>query len=343
MTKLDNKDYSLIVRLLSFSVPSKSEHKRINRDKFIDVTLGNPQFKEKLAKGQLPGLFTHNSRDSRKMNRSIPYVDNIIRDPDFCNFTAAMDIDGDDVYVGVNLIDYGKGLLLKEMIRNRPDKDTFPISVSMATRAHVTPNEYMMSEYLGVDFTQKPDLDAEIMSINFSEEDRIHRINNNLDLVSFCEHPRSLESKNFSQESLNQYVKEMKYQSYRVLMLRMNDVIQWCKNHKQDEIDKNINVLKSYIDGYVYQWILAAMNEPKSDFNLILALRLNRYCSDQKSVRMLQRNLNLVRNQLVTKGTIPPQYQKQLNESFNLVMAQLYDFINMRLELVGKAFTNKIK
>jgi len=342
MTKLDNKDYSLIVRLLSFSVPSKSEHKRINREKFIDATLGNPQFEEKLKKGQLPGLFTHSSRDSRKMNRSIPYVDDIIRDPDFCNFTAAMDIDGDDVYVGINLIDYGKGLLLKEMIRNRPDKDVYPISVSMATRAHVTSTEYLLSEYLGVDFTLKPDLDAEIMSINFSEEDRLHRINSPLEVVSFCENPRSMENVNFSAQSINQYMREMKFQAYRILMIRMNDVIQWCKSHDQDEISTNINILKSYIDGYVYQWVLASMNEPKSDFNLILALRLNRYCKDQTSVRQLQRNLRLIRQQLISRGAITPDYQKRLNESFNLVMAQLYDFIDERLQQVGKTFNSKI-
>lgn len=342
MTNLDNKDYSMIVRVLNFNVPSKSEHKRINKEAFIQATLGNPEFNNKLKLGQLPGLFTHSSRDSRRMNRSIPYVDNIIRDPDFCNFTAALDIDGDDVYAGINIIDYGKGLLLKEMIRNKPDPNSYPISVSMATRARVTPNEYIMREFLGVDFTQKPDLDAEIMSINFSEEDRIHRINTDLEIVSTCDSPRSLDTtfnKNFSAASINQYVRELSYEPHRVLWTRLDDVVSWCKQHKQEEITSKLNVLKSYIDGYIYQWILAEMNNPTSKFNIALGLRLNRYVANKNTVRDLQRTLTLVKGQLASRGVINNASQIKLNTSFNLMMQEIYQYINTRLAPNGKTFS----
>jgi hypothetical protein len=113
---LKPEDYSVIVRVLNFDKVSKSEKKYINKETFLKNVINNPDLIEKMKVGQLPGLFTHSSRDSKVMDRSIPYVDNIIRDTDFCNFTAALDVDGSDVYAGINIINYGKGLLLKEMI-----------------------------------------------------------------------------------------------------------------------------------------------------------------------------------------------------------------------------------
>jgi hypothetical protein len=344
--KLNPEDYSIIVRVLNFDKVSKSEKKFIDRDTFMKNVINNLDVQEKMRVGQLPGLFTHSSRDSKVMDRSIPYVDNIIRDTDFCNFTAALDVDGSDVYAGINIINYGKGLLLKEMIRARPDKEKYPISVSMATKSRVTPTAYHVEEFLGIDFTQRPDLDSAVISTNFSQAgERITRIIAPLEIISINDNPKTaanfsstLEDTTFSVTTLDQTIKEMKFQPYRILMNRMYDVVQWCNNKPQEDISKNIAILKNYIESYIYSWILSMMNNPSTDFNLILGLRLSKYVKDHRVLSDLQRTLKIVKMQLSSKGIIQPQYQKKLNDTFQMTMTRLYEYINDNLSNSGKFF-----
>lgn len=222
------------------------------------------------------------------------------------------------------------------MIKARPDKDKFPISVSMATKSRVTSNEYHVEEFLGIDFTQRPDLDSAVIVTNFSQSgERVTTISNQLEIVSINDNPVS---QNFSVATLNQTIKEMKYQPYRILMNRMYDIIQWCNSKPQEDISNNISILKNYLESYIYSWILSMMNNPSTDFNLILGLRLSKYVSDHKVLSELQRTLKIVKMQLASKGVIQPIYQKKLNDSFQAMMTRLYEYINNNLSNTGKFF-----
>jgi hypothetical protein len=118
----------------------------------------------------------------------------------------------------------------------------------------------------------------------------------------------------------------------------MYDVVQWCNSKSQEEISKNIPILKNYIESYIYSWILSMMNNPSTDFNLILGLRLSKYVRDHRVLAELQRTLKIVKMQLASKGIIQPQYQKKLNDSFQAMMTRLYEYINDNLSSSGKFF-----
>ena len=162
-----NNNYDITVKVCDFSTPSKSAHKIIDGAFFQNNVLDSAKWQDKLKRGQVLGLFTHKGRQPREQIREIPYEDNIALSPYLCNVAKEVWRDGDSLFAGLDLFDNREyGALLKDMLKRGMN-----VPVSMAVRAAADMNRFYVKDLLGVDFTFKPDLEAEIVRINFSETD----------------------------------------------------------------------------------------------------------------------------------------------------------------------------
>jgi hypothetical protein len=163
MKNLNNFD--ITVKVCDFKTPSKSAHKVIDGSFFRSNVLRNPKWQQKLADGLVLGLFTHKGRQPDLQRKEIPYEDNIALSPYLCNVAKDVWVDGDSLYAGLDLFEKREyGALLKDMLQRKMN-----VPVSMAVRAASDFNNFYVKDLLGVDFTFKPDLEAEIVHVNFSE------------------------------------------------------------------------------------------------------------------------------------------------------------------------------
>ena len=160
-------DYDITVKVCDFKTPSKSAHKIIDGQFFKTNVLSNAKWQEKLKRGQVLGLFTHKGRQPREQIKEIPYEDNIALSPYLCDVAKEVWCDGDSLFAGLDLFENKEyGALLKNMLQRGMN-----VPVSMAVRAAADMNRFYVKDLLGVDFTFKPDLEAEIVHLNFSESD----------------------------------------------------------------------------------------------------------------------------------------------------------------------------
>lgn len=321
---MDKSKYSLVVRALDFNKRSKSRNKFVDKESFLNV-IQSDSFKEALANGFLMGELTHQGRMDNQYS-NIPYEDSVVLSPYLCNVLRAVEVDGDKVYMGIDLLDTDAANKVKDLIRNKVN-----ISVSISTIAKQDSSKFYITDIKGIDFTTKPDLDAEIIAANFSECSDENGVTEILGSES------ELELNDDINFSLRDYIREMNRPPYIVLRKRITEVIRYCRFRKVATLEKDAKHLRAYIDGFVYQYIMDMLNSnDNTQMNIVLGLRLNTYLNDRAPAVRLQQTFRRLKQAMKQTGVIPRELQKKLNKDFHAVMAQIYDYINTKSKKAGK-------
>lgn len=165
MLNRDLSNYDVTVKVCDFKTPSKSAGKIIDGSYMITHVISDDRWQKKLRDGHVLGLFTHKGRQPREQINEIPYEDNMAISPYLCNMAKDVWVSDNCLYAGLNLFkekEYGK--LLMDMLSKGIN-----VPVSMSVKAHADTNKYYVDDLLGVDFTFRPDLAAEVINVNFSE------------------------------------------------------------------------------------------------------------------------------------------------------------------------------
>jgi len=151
------------IQICDFKTRSKSANKLIDKDSMRKV-VSSEAFKKSLELGRILGLATHKSRYELD-NPQIPMEDQILTSPYLANCARKVWIDeSTDTLMGeFDLLDTKYGKLIRGML-----KRGIMIPVSMSVSATADNDKYYIEDLLGVDFTERPDLNARIDKVNFS-------------------------------------------------------------------------------------------------------------------------------------------------------------------------------
>lgn len=354
----ESPEFDVIVQVCDFHTRSKNAKKSIDKDAFIKNVLNNEKWQKKLADGHILGLFTHLGRNSDNHSRMIPYEDNISISPYLCNVTKKVWIEDDNLYAGIKILDeYEYGRKLKYLI-----KSGILVPVSMSVKAYDNIDKYFVEDLIGIDFTFRPDLEAKVIKVNFSEgsstegvysfsvvPDSIRYVGSDeatevefsedeLDDIELFSATDSVAPEVFTTNfSLIQYIKEMKYTPAVILRTRIRECINYIKTKKQAVIDKDADIIKQYINTYILQFLQSSMSNPNTKFNIILGLQLNRYVKDRTALNRLQRALMRAKQQLLQTGLLPKMVQTELNESYQAVLIEIFKYINSMVGKLGKS------
>jgi hypothetical protein len=304
----------IVVRLFSFNIPGNSRDKSIDRDQFKKL-LSSDSFRKDLDKGRILGLFTHKGRGEAEFSKEIIYEDTIAGHDDLANITRNIWMDDKAAYAAIDILNSPKGKRARDLIKGNAD-----LSISMSCKAGFDKSKYFIQKVFGIDFTMSPEFDSKIVEINFSSKSISDEILN-LNI------PGKIVNIGFS---LTNYLRENAKPPYLVVRNRILDIIRYMRGKDQSFIEKNRYMIKSYLEVYIYAWVLEVFNSSNKNFNIILALKLNQYVSDRGSVMRLQRTLNRIRTTSRSTGIIRPIDQKRLRDQFSRVMNDVYSFINSR-------------
>ena len=96
-------------------------------------------------------------------------------------------------------------------------------------------------------------------------------------------------------------------------------------------VKENKTFLRRYISEYINEWILVSINQPNSDFNISLGLRLTEYCKNRAPMRDLQMALRRAKSQIESNGSLTKEVQSKLNLEFQNVLSEIYDYINEKV------------
>lgn len=156
----------VIIRITDFFTKSRSASKLIDKNS-VKKVINSERFKVNLSMGRILGLATHKSRYEVD-DQHIPLEDNILTSPYLANVAKRVWIDeSKDCLMGeFDLLDTQYGRLIKDFL-----KKGIMIPVSMSVSATADNDKYYIDDLLGVDFTMRPDLNAAIEKVNFSEKD----------------------------------------------------------------------------------------------------------------------------------------------------------------------------
>ena len=187
-------NYDLKVVCLNFNLPTKGTRKLMNRLSFETNVHNNPEFRQDLRMGKLYGLYTHAGRYYDKLDKTIPYSDNISKHPDLANTIIEEEIVGDEVHLSLKLLDgpNKRGSLVKEFL-----KSGLEVGVSMST--HCDPlktDAYYITKLLGVDFTMDPAFQGTgVIEQNFSVSTSILGGTGNPEIVNFSMPAKIIDSR----------------------------------------------------------------------------------------------------------------------------------------------------
>lgn len=157
----------LTIKVCDFIHPSKSAHKYIDKES-VRKAIDNETFRKDLARGKILGLATHKDRYHLD-DQNIPFSDNVLVSPYLANVCRKMWIDDvNECLMGeFDLLDTEYGRLMRDMYK----KGIYtPVSMSVQANISRDGTKYEVSQILGVDFTGSPDLEAEVLSVSFSEK-----------------------------------------------------------------------------------------------------------------------------------------------------------------------------
>ena len=154
------------IQICDFKTRSKSANKLIDKSS-VEKVLASDKFKTSLKMGRILGLATHKSR-YEIADPNIPMEDQILTSPYLANCARKIWIDNSkETLMGeFDLLNTTYGNLIKDMLRKG-----IMIPVSMSVSATADNDKYYVDDLLGVDFTERPDLNASIQKVNFSEAD----------------------------------------------------------------------------------------------------------------------------------------------------------------------------
>ena len=154
------------IQICDFKTKSKSAGKLIDKPS-MEKVINSEKFKTSLKMGRILGLATHKSR-YEVADPNIPMEDQILTSPFLANCARKIWIDNSkDALMGeFDLLNTTYGNLIKDMLKKH-----IMIPVSMSVSATADSEKYYIDDLLGVDFTERPDLNASIQKVNFSEAD----------------------------------------------------------------------------------------------------------------------------------------------------------------------------
>lgn len=464
------------IQITDFFTPSRSANKMINKES-VKKVINSDRFKTNLEMGRVLGLATHKSR-YEDADPNIPMEDQILISPYLANVARKIWIDeSKNCLMGdFDLLDTQCGRLIKDLL-----KKNVMIPVSMSVSATADNNNYYIEDLLGVDFTCRPDLNAKITKVNFSEKDSLNEYerdgkhyfsfstmlsndtckvnfsdnNNDDDGIEICEDcgkpidecicksssyspirfegqysestcvrpkvtkiddkntvrrmpvkntdvgssevvtnldvgnvagedieninpenfsllksmgftnglnlnttideihkdipienqltieeitqlPNTIAAAvqysiktNFSLASLKQ---EWNLPPYRIIKKRIDEVIQFCKSSKQEEIDKRVNELKNYFDSYMFTWVNNTISGTSKDFNIALGLRLNQLGVAFKKLIRLNRIIKRMKQELARSHYTTKPIQEELNAAYQDIENDLYAYINKKIK-----------
>lgn len=158
----------VVLQICDFHTKSKSAGKLIDKQSMQNV-INSQKFKEDLQKGNILSLFTHKDRYNLN-DQNIPFEDNVLTSPYLCAVARKVWIDEtkDAAFGELDLLDTTYGRLWKDLL-----KKGFMNSTSMSVTAHVSPDgsKYIIDGILSIaDPTARPDLNAGVISVSFSEK-----------------------------------------------------------------------------------------------------------------------------------------------------------------------------
>lgn len=155
----------LLYQICDFTVPS-SAGKYVNKESMIKV-LNSDKFKRDIENKNTVGTMSHQPREDiakDALHRHLPPSDLLLKSGEAVNYTKEVYIDGDKMFAKLHLLANQKGDELKRLIK----EDDFVPLVSMSVQADIVGDQYMVTAFNGVDFTQAPALAAKCVSIDFS-------------------------------------------------------------------------------------------------------------------------------------------------------------------------------
>lgn len=156
----------ITIQICSFGVPSKSAGKLIQKES-VKRVINSEKFKTNLEKGRVLSLISHSDRYVTQ-NEHIPYEDQILISPYLAGYGKRAWIDeSKNTFMGeIELADNDNGRLIKDML-----KKGFDVGTSMSVSATADSNYYYIDDILSLgDFTLRPDLEAKIIKVDFSEK-----------------------------------------------------------------------------------------------------------------------------------------------------------------------------
>ena len=340
--------YDIKAILFHIGEKGKTSKKAINYDSFLE-TYNKPLIQQRLKDGLLMGLLTHYERDKARSSH-IPHHDMVMRDPDLCNILRKVTMKDGVVYGYLDLTDTDAGRRVKSLW-----KQQVKLGVSISTEL-VERDEFFIKDFYGVDITTRPEFDTPIVEGNFSEQN--HKTDTCFDMFqlgnikadptetvlgnfSEVESEKSgfsdfSEKKQTGDFSIREYLRERQKRPAIVLKSRIKDVILYLRMSRAGKVQENKTFLRRYISEYINEWILVSLNQPGSDFNISLGLRLSEYCQDRNPMRQLQISLRRAKSQMEGSGSITRDVQSGLNTAFHDVLCQIYDYINSKVNSEDK-------
>jgi hypothetical protein len=342
--------YDIKSVLFHIGEKGKTSHKAINYNSFLE-TFNKPVIQQRLKDGLLMGLLTHFERDKAR-SAHIPHHDMVMRDPDLCNILRKVTVKDGVVYGYLDLTDTEAGKRVKALW-----KQQVKLGVSISTEL-VERDEFFIKDFYGVDITTRPEFDTPIVEGNFSERtgradscfegfqlgcitaDPTETVLGDFSEVKpeekseskfkdFSESKKEAPQKDFS---VREYLRERQKKPAMVLKARIKDIILYLRMSRAALVRENKTFLRRYISEYINEWILVSINQPNSDFNLSLGLRLSEYCKDRAPMRDLQIALRRAKAQIEGNGAISKDVQSKLNLEFQHVLNEIYDYINSKVD-----------
>jgi len=94
--------------------------------------------------------------------------------------------------------------------------------------------------------------------------------------------------------------------------------------------------LRTYLEQFISNYIVAAQNIPNNKFNIMLGLRLNMFVRDRKNAILLQRMLVRSRQQMTKQGFITKEVSANINKSFQSIMRDIYEYVDGQIKSPDK-------
>lgn len=117
--------------------------------------------------------------------------------------------------------------------------------------------------------------------------------------------------------TLLEYLREYKMTPKNILKRRVRDVVNYVNSKPAELVIENRDLLINYLNDFLYQQIIKAINESDGAINIIYALGLNLFLSDIKPAKKLQIQLTKLRKQLLNTGVMNKMIQTSVKECYN--------------------------
>jgi hypothetical protein len=303
----------------------KTTHKKINVLEFQKL-IKSPELQSDLVNGRLLGLFTHSDRNSCRTKPGAPVADNVANSEDLATKVLSIYETPSDFQAELEVLDTPKGERFVELTHSGTK-----FCVSMSTESDPIGDEYFVRKLWGVDITLLPEFTSDITAVNFSQQNTITNPNyitsNDIQYVEF---------------SIKDYIRERTvYTPSLVLKNRILEVIRYINMNKPTAVQKDKDTIRSYITEYLKEYIGKAVRS-SDNINLIMNLRLNMYLvpNEMREIRKLQAALNKAKSTLNDDGTILKQQQVIIEETFNILIRAIFDYIDEKVGNPDKAISD---